>query len=426
MKPRIFIQEFASGGGLLDDSLDPKLLVEGFGMLRVLLSNFQRLGYNPITTLDKRLSFLTSFLPTKGIIQVATAQEFIEKGLEAVKQCDYFLIIAPGSAGILSSLVQNYQQTQALSLNSSPQAISFTSNKLKMYKLCSQYQVSYPQTYAIYPNGSYEEIAVPKQGLVERNWPELLQQKRLNYPLILKPNDGVACEGLTLCSTLEQLKKNIREFFEQNPARILLLQEFIPGDNLSVSAIIHEKKCEILSINKQLVSLKSDRSEYLGGISNISHPLATKINHVCKMIVSKLPGVNGFIGLDFIATKKPRDKNKIYLLELNPRVTTPFCGLLAPQNQPITPFFAGGNKRKKPLPREQSTRNPCYFSKIMVRRSSKWTTKKYPQLLTNPGIITPPLDFEKNTGSIAFIRGLGKTAEQAKQAFDKNCRELVK
>lgn len=427
MQPKIFIQEFASGGGLLDEPLDPKLLVEGFGMLRVLLNNFHRLNYAPITTLDKRLSFLTSFLPTKEIIQVSTTQEFTEKGVEAVRQCDYFLVIAPGPTGILSSLVQKYQQTQALSLNANPQAISLATSKLEMYKLCSQYQISYPQTFALYPDGSYKEITPSKEGLIEEQWERLFQKKELDYPVVLKPNDGVACEELALCSIQKQLIKRIQRFFEQNPSRILLLQEFIHGDNLSISAYIHKKECEILSLNEQLVSLKNDGSEYLGGISNISHPLTRRIKKVSRRILSKLPGLNGFVGIDFIIKKEPKNRSRIFFLELNPRVTTPFCGLLSPQNRPFDPFSEEKKKGKIFQPREQSAINPCYFSKILLPSSSaKWTAKKYPLLSENPGIITPPLNFEKNTKSIAFLRGIGKTTEKARQAFEENCQRLFK
>jgi len=155
---------------------------------------------------------------------------------------------------------------------------------------------------------------------------EELQNLDLIFPLVVKPNNSVDCEGVNLCNNKSELMK----YLELNQKKHLLVQEYIIGDNLSITAFVNENRINILSANEQLIRLGFEGSEYLGGVSNIRHPLDEKIRYFGEKVLCNIEGLNGFVGIDLIVAR-----NEIFLIEINPRVTTAVCGLINQKNPPI-------------------------------------------------------------------------------------------
>ena len=71
-----------------------------------------------------------------------------------------------------------------------------------------------------------------------------------------------------------------------------------------------------------LVEIDENGGEYLGGYVPYEHPLKEKVFKYAKLACEYVPGLKGFIGIDFII-----EDDYIYLLEINSRFTTSYVGL---------------------------------------------------------------------------------------------------
>ena len=86
-----------------------------------------------------------------------------------------------------------------------------------------------------------------------------------------------------------------------------------------------------LSINSQEIIQNDNRIKYIGCETPIKHPLEKEIIEISNIIVNSIPGLKGFIGIDYIIQKE-----KIVFVEINSRITTPYIVLQKICNQNLT------------------------------------------------------------------------------------------
>ncbi|RBQ24437.1 Tyramine--L-glutamate ligase [Candidatus Methanobinarius endosymbioticus] len=163
-----------------------------------------------------------------------------------------------------------------------------------------------------------------------------------DYKLIVKPLYGVDCQDMVIISDLEDIS-GLKEKFPDDIK--VIVQEFIPGENVSVSLISDGKQAIPISLNKQYININKETQEYLGGKLPYCHPLTKKAFSVAKKAVESIEGIKGFVGVDLIINDlnnsilNKTDSNNlnlnniekngdnIYFLEINSRFTTPYVGL---------------------------------------------------------------------------------------------------
>ena len=405
---KIFIQEFASGGGFIQTELDLKLVVEGFGMLRTLAQNFSKLNYTVITTLDERLTALQPYLDGIESHQINFDDDFIEKSKKLIKNSDLFLLIAPGTNKVLSSVLEKYLAVNSFNLNSDIEFVDMATSKSTLYEKCSEIGLKSPRTILMKNKESYRELPFLKTKKIS-TLREFVEEIDLTYPLIVKPNDGVACELLSLCNNKRELNQKLEKMNNEE----VLIQEFVEGINYSATAFIGEE-IVILSINQQLLSISNEKSEYLGSICNIIPEENEKIESFVKEILTNLDGANGFIGIDFIQQKGTKE---LFFIEINPRLTTSICGIIPDSDKPID-FL---NLKRKRAFKEQSI---CYFSKCNFEGFDYITKKLYNSLINFKGIITPPIKIgEKHFQGL--VKGLGTNIDEAKKNFEENTSYIL-
>jgi predicted ATP-grasp superfamily ATP-dependent carboligase len=409
---RLFIQEFVTGGGLNKEMLDVSLLVEGFGMLRVLLQNAKNIGMKTVTTLDKRLVCIKDYLNVDEIILVSENESIFSVGQHIANKSDGFLVIAPGANGILADAVSSYNKTTARSYNCSIETIQFLTNKAKTYEFCSKKKINIPRTIVFVNNNEHFEVTTKTKypGSIVDNF----ENYNLKFPIIIKPNEGVACEGLVLCRNREELERKLNEKIYPE----MLIQEYIYGEHLSVTALIRNDEVHILSINEQKLSLTHTYSAYLGGISNIRHPFANEIIDFCYGLLKKIDGLQGFVGIDFVISTNENKGLEIYFIEINPRTTTPVCGLLNKHNKPIQIIL------DKPFDYSREKSNVSYFAKSNFNIQIELDQVIYSSFLNLHSIVTPPLKAQ-DASIYTLIRGWGKNAKKAKSNFDRNTAYVV-
>ncbi|MFW9922682.1 MAG: ATP-grasp domain-containing protein [Candidatus Thorarchaeota archaeon] len=406
---KIFIQEYVSGGGLSQQTLLPDFLIEGFGMLRSLIENFSRLNFDIVTTLDYRIKFLENFLDASSVHTITESDDISIKSLKLLSECDYFLVIAPSTEKIMSNLVSKYEKITK-SLNCNVDTIDFLVEKKNLNNLIAKNNFNYPKSYLYCEN----QIIKLETGeiFLEADFEELISRDKLNFPLIWKPNIGDACENLSVIYTKEQLQF----LLEQKSPKQFLLQEFIDGENLSATIFVKDSNIQILSINRQIIDLEFGKSKYSGGITNINSSLKKEIESNVIKLLSKINGLNGLIGVDFILTKK-NDKYKIYFIEINPRATAPICGIFNKYMSPIDLTKYVKNRKIK-------NNKSCFFAKKEFSTSMKIPSQSYQKLKLNNSIITPPIEFQPNNFLLLF-RGFGESELLAEKDFKVKFQALL-
>ncbi len=272
---------------------------EGLAMLHSLLADFRAWGgCKIITTRDSRLAHVS--LPADRIINLEPDQHYSTLS-QLAGQCTAALIIAPESNGVLAGLSTLIESRGSLLLGSSPVSISMTANKWNCHQLFTRAGLQTPDTWCVKSHEA-EEMA-----------------EKIGFPLIIKPVDGVGCEGVSLitdpCSTRVALSEN------SCLDNYLLLQQYIQGDHISVSLLVTERDTLFLSLNRQIIELGSPFS-YKGGEVPFACDRHQEAIRQAKQAAALFPGLKGYIGVDLLVTD-----HGCYLIEINPRITTAYIGL---------------------------------------------------------------------------------------------------
>ncbi|WP_298501523.1 ATP-grasp domain-containing protein [uncultured Methanobrevibacter sp.] len=143
--------------------------------------------------------------------------------------------------------------------------------------------------------------------------------------LIIKPLVGVDCEDIVVIENIEDLTLDLDKIFK--PGSRVIVQEFIEGEDVSVSLISNGKKAIPISLNKQFVELKNDKGTYLGGKLPFESKFKDECFDIAVKAVEAIDGLKGFIGVDLLINADEKDVYSVYLLEVNSRFTTPYVGL---------------------------------------------------------------------------------------------------
>ena len=131
---------------------------------------------------------------------------------------------------------------------------------------------------------------------------------------VIKDRYGVGCSYV-------KVTKDINKLTIINSNNII--QDYIVGQDYSVSVFFTRHDFKLLTINKQLIRINQNGQMYLSGIMvNIKDDRYIKIISIISRIKNILPGLRGFVGIDLLINDK-----EIFIIEINPRLTTSFIGV---------------------------------------------------------------------------------------------------
>jgi hypothetical protein len=295
----VLVHEFVTGGGWPEPALPPGLADEALAMLRAALADFMAWGNGRVvTTLDTRLAGVD--LPAHEIVSLTPTQHPAELRRLAAA-CDAALVIAPETGGTLARLTSLVEQAGAVVLGSGLAAIAVAADKWACYGLFQQAGLPTPATWR---TSAANAVAVARQN---------------GLPLVLKPVDGVGCDGVTLITDETLLVSALSQpVFRQGD---LLLQRYIPGVHASVSLLVTAEAALPLSVNEQFIRVGAPFI-YQGGCVPLAHPLAKTAANLARQAVGLIPGLAGYVGVDLVLAN-----TGCYLIEINPRLTTTYTGL---------------------------------------------------------------------------------------------------
>lgn len=403
---KLFIFEYASGGGFNKQEIPSSLFCEGYGMLRSIIADFNEINFEISTLIDHRISFLSKYLKADSIKQVNAKDDYLKKYRECVKECNYIFIIAPEFSNILYDLTKIAKDHNKTILSVDLEGIKLGTSKIKTYKFFKKNKIKTPKTYQIPFKDNFLDLDFILQKFNE-----------LKSPIVIKPEDGVGAESIYYFESGDELKaffKKLSNNIESN--RIYILQDYIKGKDLSLSLISSSNILNqefnnliILSVNSQHVNikdLKSD-SEYFGGhtpVESYTEIIMEIAPFLKKLDLSKF---NGYFGIDFI---RKNDKS-LYFIEINPRLTTSYIGLRNVVDKNIADLIFNLKLNLSNSP-ELNIRNYSIFSRLDLLYVGDKSTLEIkeeviPMLIKEiPELITPPISFDtsdKNKYFSCFI-----------------------
>jgi predicted ATP-grasp superfamily ATP-dependent carboligase len=333
----IFVHEFVAGGGWAGEELPPGLLTEGYAMLQAVLADFRRWGRFPIlTTLDARLSHPhpngrakrargakrrsgnRGARPAWRLLEEPKGPEGPKGGVEIVgpgqhkdlypalvAQSQAVLVIAPETAGILQRLTATVEGLGVPLLGSSSDAVAVAGDKLACYRRFRRAGLPTPATrHARF--GQDPEAAVGD----------------LRYPLVIKPVDGVGCEGVMPVHCAADLPSALARLQTVTGRDDFLVTEYVSGTPASVSLLVTSAGARPLTLNRQHITLTDGSFTYRGGTVPLEHPLGQRAFAVAVQAVSVIPGLRGYVGVDLVLTD-----DEAFVIEVNPRLTTSYIGI---------------------------------------------------------------------------------------------------
>jgi len=137
----------------------------------------------------------------------------------------------------------------------------------------------------------------------------------IEYPVIIKPTNSSGSRGVVLCKTTEDFIRSIDEVFLESNDEILI-EEYLEGDEISVEALVYNKKVKILQITDKVIT----KPPYNVEICQIQPSIYREkyielIQDYLQKLIDVLELDNCAIHPEFII-----NKSGLFIVELGPRL----------------------------------------------------------------------------------------------------------
>lgn len=293
---KLLVFEYICGGGLAGQALPASLLAEGRLMLQALLDELKLLPeIQVLLPLDVRCTDLN--LPANvQTFAVATADDYSKVLKKLMSQSDAFWPIAPETDAILAELAKQALELEKTVLLSDPQTILLCTDKLATYQCLKLHAIPVVESLS------------------------LLNLDALPFaPAVLKPRDGVGCEGGFVMTDQAQFQSISQSINVEN----YLLQPLMVGAAVSLSCLFKNGQAWLLTTNQQQVVIQNDRFNLQACEVNTDNSQREFYLDLVNRVAMVMPGLWGYIGIDLIETTEFGP----LILEINPRLTTSFAGI---------------------------------------------------------------------------------------------------
>jgi predicted ATP-grasp superfamily ATP-dependent carboligase len=263
---------------------DPALSREGAAMVSVLRSSFERCGYT---------------------IESMGNGDFGEEISRLAPGCDMGLVIAPDH--LLSKYTFLLEQATH-NLGCGFMTIALCANKVSTSKILSEH-------------------GIPVPGPAEAG-------KR-----VIKPIKGCGSQGVRLSSDLPGEGEFAEEFIDGENYSVSLIPNRVIGD---ACAYFSGKPPVVLAVNRQDIVIGTNGAfRYLGGETPVHPSREMEIIETAKKAVSVL-GCQGYCGVDVVVG------DKVYVVDVNPRITTSLVGISACMQEEIADILVAASKGNGP------------------------------------------------------------------------------
>lgn len=293
---RIFVGEYVCGGGLSQEKSAEAahgLHQEGAAMLRAIVSDLSEVAQT-VVPLDPRLPALE--LEAFQIVPVSADEPLWPQWIEAAKECDAALIVAPERNGVLAKAVAMLRAGGVDVIAGSGDFLRVASDKLLTAKTLTAAGVAHPMYMAL----SDKRFA-----------PQLKKCERF----VVKPRDGCGTHAIRTFDSFDEARAEL----EGN----LILQAWMPGEAISIALVASPTQVTFLPAVSQ--NLDAHTCEYAGGQGPLNDDAQRRAAALASRAIAAMPPtVRGFVGLDLLLGSRPSED---CVIEINPRLTTSYVGL---------------------------------------------------------------------------------------------------
>jgi hypothetical protein len=331
-----------------------------------MVGEFRRAGFEVVTPLNPRLCHLAPWLDAQVCYSVKDAVN---------RKPDVAVVIAP--EGELEPISTSLEEKGIRVLGSPPESIRISADKWLTY-LALRAKVPQPLTWEKRPN---------REGRI-----------------LVKPINGVGCEGIA--------------FLRKRSSEKVIFQEFLEGTHASCCLLIGKSGGVALSVNRQEISITEGGFEYLGGEVPLSNGSVEECTGVC-LHAGRLLGLRGFCGVDVVIRDHP------YVVDVNPRLTTSFVALAKIARANLAELLVDVLLNGSPA-RQVPIEGHATFRLLKTKQSFEMTKSCLDGLLEVPGLIAPPTAFNRRIrkGTPMLILGEGKNRERARRDLAKTVGEI--
>jgi predicted ATP-grasp superfamily ATP-dependent carboligase len=303
---KLFVCEFITGGGLCAEALPASLVKEGMLMRDALLADLIELdGYEIVTTHDARLA--ASPLVNSSLQVDSNFEGSFENMLT---QVDLVWLIAPESNGTLLKLSEMCYEADVIFLGCEFDSTLIGTSKSLACEILHEAKILTIPTIAgdDFLLDTTFTVAQSLQTLSHSFW-------------VAKPEDGAGCDGIKIFDDLPKLM----DWLKQDDRYLnYIIQPYQQGIAASLSMLCRAGKGWLLSCNEQHISLDSDTFCLNGVAVNSMQVYWQRFETLARKVAKMLPDAAGYIGVDVIVDV---ENDKIYVVEINPRLTTSYVGL---------------------------------------------------------------------------------------------------
>jgi tyramine---L-glutamate ligase len=296
----IFVYEWATGGGLVDEQapVPASLLREGAAMIGAVAADLMRIPSCRVTALrDPRV--LQLVLPGCDVVDVLSRTSHREEFERLSGTANATILIAPEFDDILLKAAKLAVYSGGRLLSPSPEFIRIAADKQQTCEILAAAQVPVPVGRALEPEDALPDV--------------------FPYPAVLKPANGAGSQDTFM----------VTGPYDTPPAYAWRrrLEQFVPGMAASAALLCGPGGKVSLAPCKQRIS-EDGRFRYLGGELPLTPGLAERAQSLAGRALAAMPPAIGYIGVDLVLGREP-DGSADVIIEINPRFTTSYVGLRA-------------------------------------------------------------------------------------------------
>lgn len=287
---RLFVCEYVTGGGMRRQPLPSALIRDGREMLDALLADLRRIpGVETFLTVDDRLRGID------GAVAVTENADVNGLWRRCLRDCDAAWFIAPETEGELLRLRRLADDLDRPFVGCDARSIFVTASKSRTAEYMCGRGIPCIETVA---------ADAPLPG-GEHGW-------------VIKPDDGAGCEDTWYLRTPQEVEAWQRRHGTDG----FILQPWVSGIHASLSVLYVDGRCELLACNRQKIEVGNGDVRLAGVEVGGFDTKGEGQLSFARAIGRALPGLRGYVGVDFIQTGRGP-----VLVEINPRLTTAYTGL---------------------------------------------------------------------------------------------------
>lgn len=289
---RVFFAEYLSG--LTDEPLDAGLLAQGLAMRDAVLADLLACAaQDPALAISCAVTAQAPLPPGFGAVRQLALQPG-ESAVDFVRRQaaghDAVWLVAPETDGLLAALCEAVPPAQWLGCDAA--SIRLATSKARTTELLHARGVLTPHAFAS----------------AAQAW-------------VVKPDDGV---GGT--DARRHARRDAAEADLAQRRAAAVLEPWVEGAAMSLTLLCDGRGgAELWSVNRQAIEVDADGALIERGVEPISVLAELALQQLAQQVARALPGLFGPVGIDYVA----HPARGPVLIEVNPRVTSVYGGLMS-------------------------------------------------------------------------------------------------